>query len=109
MKLSRQISLDLPSFPSLQYIKIQGFCSVRDILQIPLFSHLKMIELQCCEKLMSEERLKHFAPCYSLLLKKEQVHKISMCQVLPFQNHSVQDNQVHFENMDISKRCQTNP
>jgi hypothetical protein len=86
--------LDLPSFPSLQYIKIEGFCSVRDILQLPVFSHLKMIELQCSERLMSEEkRLKHFAPFYSLLLKKEQIHKILVCQALPFQNHSVQDNQ----------------
>jgi hypothetical protein len=94
----REHLLDLPSFPSLQYIKIEGFCSVRDILQLPLFSHVKMIELQCSERLMSEEkRLKHFAPFYSLLLKKEQIHKILVCQALPFQNHSVQDNQVHFD------------
>lgn len=66
--------LDLPSFPSPQCIKIEGFCSLRDILQALLFSHLEMIELQCYDKLMSEEKVKHFSPRYSLLLKKEQIH-----------------------------------
>ncbi|KAL5214302.1 hypothetical protein ABZP36_003454 [Zizania latifolia] len=31
--------LDLPSFPSLQFIKMEGFCSVNHLLQLPMFSH----------------------------------------------------------------------
>jgi hypothetical protein len=62
----REHLLDLTSFPSLQYIKIEGFCSVRDILQLPLFSHVKMIELQCSERLMSEEKSSNILPPFTV-------------------------------------------
>lgn len=83
--------LDLPSFPSLQCIKIEGFCSVSHILQLPIFSHLETLELRCNKKLISVKKVQNFVTLHSSRLKKE--HKISGCQVLPFQNLSVQDSQ----------------
>uniref|UniRef100_A0A0D3FXW4 Uncharacterized protein n=1 Tax=Oryza barthii TaxID=65489 RepID=A0A0D3FXW4_9ORYZ len=85
--------LDLPSFPSLQCIKMEGFCRVNHLLQLPLFSQLEMLELRCHKKLVSLRKLQHISPFHSLRLRKELVHKVSGCEVLPFQNPSVQDSQ----------------
>uniref|UniRef100_A0A0A9CEA1 R13L1/DRL21-like LRR repeat region domain-containing protein n=1 Tax=Arundo donax TaxID=35708 RepID=A0A0A9CEA1_ARUDO len=85
--------LDLPSFPSLQCVKIEGFCSVSHILQLPIFSHLETLELRCHQKLVSLKKIQNSIPLHSLRVKKEPLHKISGCQVLPFQNLSAQDSQ----------------
>ncbi|TVU14046.1 hypothetical protein EJB05_37491, partial [Eragrostis curvula] len=87
--------LDLPSFPSLQCVTIEGLYSVSHILQLPIFSHLGPLELRCHKKLISVKKIQNSALLHSSWLKKEQLRKISGCQVLPFQNLSYQDSQVH--------------
>ncbi|CAL5026478.1 unnamed protein product [Urochloa decumbens] len=85
--------LELPSFPSLQCIKIEGFWSVSQVLQLPIFSHIETLELSCHKKLVSVKKIQN-PLLYSLRLKqKGLLHKVSRCQMLPFQNRFVQDSQ----------------
>jgi Leucine-rich repeat (LRR) protein len=87
--------LELPSFPSLQSIKIEGFWSVSQVLQLPIFSHIETLELHCHKKLVSVKKIQN-PLLHSLSLKqKGPLHKVSGCELMPFQNMCVKDGQVH--------------